>query len=89
MGSGNKICTVLLISYNHEKYITRALDSILSQKTKYNYIIKIFDDASKDNTKDIIRAYKEKYPDKIEGIYCREESGGADQYMECRHIGRY
>ena len=27
MGSGNKICTVLLISYNHEKYITRALDS--------------------------------------------------------------
>ena len=66
MGSGNKICTVLLISYNHEKYITRALDSILSQKTKYNYIIKIFDDASKDNTKDIIRAYKEKYPDKIE-----------------------
>ena len=45
MGSGNKICTVLLISYNHEKYITRALDSILTQKTKYNYIIKIFDDA--------------------------------------------
>lgn len=75
MGSGNKICTVLLISYNHEKYITRALDSILSQKTKYNYIIKIFDDASKDNTKDIIRAYKEKYPDKIEAFIAEKNQG--------------
>ena len=57
MENNNNICTVLVISYNHEKYITRALDSILAQKTKYGYSIKIFDDASKDNTKDIIKKY--------------------------------
>ena len=60
MENNNNICTVLVISYNHEKYITRALDSILAQKTKYGYSIKIFDDASKDNTKDIIKKYEKK-----------------------------
>ena len=29
------ICTVLLISYNHEPYIRLAIESVLAQKTKY------------------------------------------------------
>lgn len=60
------ICTVLLITYNHAPYIKRCIDSVLSQKTKYKYIIKIFDDASTDGSTDIILQYKEKYPEKIE-----------------------
>ena len=78
MENNNNICTVLVISYNHEKYITRALDSILAQKTKYGYSIKIFDDASKDNTKDIIKKYEKKYPDKIVGFVAQKNQGAQD-----------
>ncbi|HBO59266.1 MAG TPA: glycosyl transferase family 2, partial [Alphaproteobacteria bacterium] len=62
----NPICTVLLITYNHAPYVAQCIDSVLSQKTKYPFIIKIFDDASTDGSSDIIRAYAVKYPDKIE-----------------------
>ena len=61
----NPICTVLMVSYNHSKYIRKALESVLAQKTDYNYIIKIFDDASSDGTQEIIKEYVNKYPDKI------------------------
>ena len=59
----NNICTVLLITYNHVKYIEKAIESVLMQKTKYNYIIHIFDDASTDGTSDIVRKYAKKYPE--------------------------
>ena len=71
----NPICTVLLISYNHSKYITKAIESVLAQKTKYNFIIKIFDDASTDGTQEIIKAYAEKYPQKIIPYLNKENMG--------------
>ena len=49
------ICTVLLISYNHEPYIRLAIESVLSQKTKYKFKVHIFDDASTDGTQQILR----------------------------------
>ena len=70
------ICTVLLISYNHEEYIAKCIESVLSQKTQYPFIIKIFDDASTDGTQGIIREYVNKYPDLIEA-YINETNQGA------------
>ena len=35
--------SVIVLTYNHEKYIKRALDSILNQKTDYSYEILIGD----------------------------------------------
>lgn len=59
------LCTVLLISYNSRKYIKKAIESIIEQKTEYGYIIKIYDDGSNDGTQDIINEYVKKYPNKI------------------------
>ena len=59
------ICTILLISYNHSKFIRKSIESILEQKTDYDFIIKIFDDASSDGTQEIIKEYANKYPNKI------------------------
>lgn len=70
------ICTVLLISYNHSKYIKKAIESVLEQKTEYNFIIKIFDDASTDGTQQIIKEFAEKYPDKL-FPYLEDENIGA------------
>ena len=58
----NLILSVAVITYNQEKYITQALDSILEQEHNYSYEIVIGDDCSTDETRDILLKYKEKYP---------------------------
>ncbi len=54
--------SILCHCFNHEKYIAKALDSFIMQKTKYDFEICIHDDASTDNTAYIIREYQNKYP---------------------------
>lgn len=68
--------SIYITTYNHERYIGEALDSILMQKTKYDYEIIIGDDASTDNTPNIIMQYKRKYPDLIHVILREKNMGG-------------
>lgn len=56
-----KILTVLIQSYNHEQYIKECIESVLKQKTLFNFNILISDDCSTDRTYEIIQKYKE-YP---------------------------
>lgn len=60
--------SISMITYNHEKYIRQALDSILMQKVNFEYEIVIGEDCSKDNTRNILLEYKELYPDRIKLI---------------------
>lgn len=53
--------SVFFVAYNEEKYISKALDSILCQKTTFRFEIICHDDASKDNTPNIILEYSKKY----------------------------
>ena len=64
---------ILCLTYNHEKYIRQALDSILMQETTYPYKIFVFDDASTDSNPKIILEYKKKYPDLFE-LYLGKEN---------------
>lgn len=64
--------SVVMIAYNHERYIRKALESVVNQKTNFKFEIIIHDDASPDKTADIIREYEKKYPEKIIAIYQKE-----------------
>ena len=57
--------SVFLSTYNHKKYITECIESILAQKTNFEFEIIIHDDASTDGTTDILLDYKKRYPNKI------------------------
>lgn len=72
------ICTVLLIAYNHAPYVAKCIESVLSQNTKYSYIVKIFDDCSTDGTSDIVMQYAQKYPDLIEAHINERNIGAKD-----------
>ena len=65
--------SVLCIAYNHEKYIRQALESVVMQKTNFPYEIIVHDDASTDNTAQIIMEYENKYPNLIKAI-CQKEN---------------
>ena len=55
--------TILCITYNHGPYIRNTLDHFVNQKVNFTYEILIHDDASTDDTADIIREYAKNYPD--------------------------
>ena len=57
--------TIIMPSYNKEKYIAENLDSVFMQETSYDYHIIVADDCSTDRTVEIVREYQNKYPDKI------------------------
>lgn len=59
---------IWMVAYNHEKYVSQAIESILMQETEYNYKIFIGEDCSKDDTRAICLSYAEQFPDKIELI---------------------
>ena len=66
------LVSIVCATYNHEKYIRTALDSFLSQNTDFCYEVLVHDDASTDNTADILREYEKKYPEIIKPIYQTE-----------------
>lgn len=68
--------SVLLASYNGEKYIRDQLESILNQ-TLSDLSIVVSDDLSTDKTPAIIREYEKRYPGRVRSLKNRERSGGA------------
>lgn len=62
------LITVICLTYNHEKYISRCIDSIINQDTSFKYEILIHDDCSTDSTSKIVKEYAEKYPNLIRTI---------------------
>ncbi len=59
------VVSISCTAYNHGKYIKRCMDGFLMQKTNFPFEIVVHDDASTDNTLDILREYKKKYPNII------------------------
>jgi len=71
-GSNNLMVSISCVAYNHEKYIHKAIESFLMQRTNFAYEVLIHDDASTDHTASIIREYEKKYPDIIKPVYQSE-----------------
>lgn len=67
--------SVIMLSYNHGRYISRAVESVLMQKTDFPYEILIGDDASSDDSPEILKEYAEKYPDRIRLVLRGENTG--------------
>jgi len=89
--SENPLISVLMITYNHEKFIAQAIESVLIQQVNFKYEIVIGEDCSTDRTKDIVVDYQEKYSDRIK-LLSQEKNAGMhknfiDAYYSCR--GKY
>ncbi|MEG1313266.1 MAG: glycosyltransferase family 2 protein [Bacilli bacterium] len=78
-------CSVVIATYNGEKYIKEQLDSILNQSIKPNEIV-ICDDVSTDNTLDIIYAIKCKEDIPIHIIQHKKNMGVQRTFLEAMNI---
>lgn len=78
--------SVIILTYNGEKYIRKCLDSVINQTVGMGQIeMIIIDDASTDSTVDIVKEYEEKYPENICLILRKENSLGTGEVN--RNIG--
>ena len=75
--------SIVIITYNHEKYIKQAIESVLSQKVDFKYEIIIGDDESKDSTIQILSKYKQKYPDIFNLIFHNKNVGTTRNLCDC------
>ena len=76
------LVSICSITYNHEKYISEALDSFLIQETDFPFEIVVDDDCSTDSTADIIRQYIEKYPTIIKANLRKINVGPMSNYID-------
>jgi glycosyltransferase involved in cell wall biosynthesis len=67
--------SILLITYNQEKYIIQALESVLMQETEYDYEINVIDDCSTDRTQEVVMHYAQKYPRIVRPYFNAENIG--------------
>ena len=65
--------SVLVTFYNQEKYVDKALESIISQKTDFGIKILVGDDGSSDKTCEEVEKWINRYPEMIE-LYIMERN---------------
>ena len=92
------ILSIYIATYNHEKYITQALDSVFMQETNYSYEVIVGEDCSTDNTRSILKEYENLHHELVEdgvlsviyrdhNMYRENPSNIIDLIQRCR--GKY
>lgn len=94
MNNDLPLVSIRCLTYNHAQYIQQCLEGFVMQNTNFKFETIIHDDASTDDTADIIREYAAKYPDIIKPIYETEnqyskQDGSLKRIMDSHMRGKY
>ncbi|OCQ54403.1 putative glycosyltransferase EpsE [Photorhabdus australis subsp. thailandensis] len=84
------LVSVCVVTYNQEKYITKCLESIVSQETDFDFEIIISDDCSTDRTPDIIKKYANNFSS-IKIIQRDKNLGALENFLSTHSLatGKY
>lgn len=85
--------SVYIPTFNHENYIVQALESVLMQRTQYEFEVLVGEDCSTDNTRQVLQAWEQEHPGVFQ-IFYREQNmfrsectNGRDLRLRCK--GKY
>lgn len=73
--------SVCVVTYNQEKYIRQCLQSIVDQKTNFDFEVIVSDDCSTDGTSRIVQEFFVNYPDFIKPIYHKNNIGAYKNFL--------
>ena len=68
--------SICMVTYNHQQFINQAIDSVLMQKTNFEYELIIGEDCSTDQTRSIVQTYAAAFPERIK-LVLQEQNVGA------------
>ena len=71
-----------MITYNHERFIAQAIESVLAQKVNFSYEIVICDDCSTDGTRAIIIDLHKRNPERIVAVLREQNIGAMRNFAE-------
>ncbi|MBC5995070.1 glycosyltransferase [Pontibacter cellulosilyticus] len=74
---------VVMLAYNQEKFISKAIESVLAQRTKFKFNLIIGEDCSTDNTHVICEKYAYQFPDVIHLMDNSSNLGLIRNYKRC------
>lgn len=80
--------SVIVCTYNQEKTISRALDSIIRQQCDVEFEVIIGEDYSADNTRAICEDYANRYPLLVRLMPKAPNKGIIDNYYDCVRVAR-
>lgn len=84
----SEMVSVIVVTYNQQQYIAKALDGILMQQGAVEYEILVGDDCSTDGTQLICQAYAIEYPDKIRYIANETNKGLVQNFCDLLKLCR-
>src|SRR5690554_5069147 len=89
--SENVVVSVVMPTYNHEKYIRQAIEGVLMQDTDFLFELIIVEDCSTDDTKWIALEYADKHPNIINVLVSENNLGITDNYLRAMGVitGKY
>ncbi len=82
------LVSINCMAYNHEKYMAKAMDGFLMQKTDFAYEIIIGEDCSTDGTRKIVKEYAERFPEKIIVITSEKNVGWLENSLRIHKKSR-
>jgi cellulose synthase/poly-beta-1,6-N-acetylglucosamine synthase-like glycosyltransferase len=82
--------SVLITSYQHERYVARALEGVLEQGDAVSFEILVGDDTSTDGSRSIIAEYARARPDRIRTFFPESNLGldGDDHWTSPAKLAR-
>lgn len=70
-----------MITFNHERFIEQAIESVLMQRVSFPYEFVIADDCSTDGTGDIIRRYAARHPGLVRPLWTEQNLGIVPNFL--------
>jgi glycosyltransferase involved in cell wall biosynthesis len=70
-----------MITYNHEHFVARAIESVLAQRVSFEYEIVIGEDCSTDGTRVVVMNFQRRYPERVK-LLLRERNVGGFRNIE-------
>ncbi len=80
--------SVVIITYNQARFIEQAVESVLSQRTNFDFEVVIGEDCSTDNTRAIVRRYAEQHPGRVRALLHDANLGSRRNFVAAYQASR-
>ena len=80
--SEKPVVSVVVLAYNVERYLPRALESILMQRSPFPYEIVVGEDCSTDGTRKILISYAKREPHRFKLIFRERNIGMVPNFLD-------
>jgi glycosyltransferase involved in cell wall biosynthesis len=77
------LVSVIILTYNQDSFVSKAIQCVLNQKTSFSFEIIIGDDFSTDETRKVIDGFKNDFQNQISLYYPLKNHGLLSNYSNC------